>query len=299
LIKEGFTVKDYSEKFWEKRFTIMWIGAIFTQFFIDIIRSHVGHHHLLMRWFFPFVVSLSGILAFPIDKQHPQAHIVPHFRANHPVNATGCVEKIKCVLMEWTTPISNINELEGFRMTRDAYRALLMNMVGHYTKFHDSNPYRALPVSIAAELRIIKACDTIISPTAARPGFTHMGCPEVVSHSLGNKYFKEFLLDQHEQMKSILAKQKQPLYVHLGKQGWEFPDFLAWSVSEYDKWKPDGKESSLVLFNRERQKADPTGMFMTPFFNQWLNRKHSSYHPPSGTYIDTVGSFELNKTQTI
>jgi len=293
LEKEGFTVKDYDPKWWEFRFTIMWIGSIFTQFFVDIIRDHMHHHHPSMTWFFPFVVSLSGIMAFPIDKKNPVGYIVPQFRANHPVNAAGCVEKIRCVLMEWTTPIANIADAESWKLTRDVYRLILTSMCETFSQFSETNPYKALPTSIAAELRVMSVCETpLISPTCERPGIKYMGAPEMVGHSIGNKYWSTFLHEIDDEIRKRFAAKDQALLVHLAKQGFEFENYLEYSNNEYDKIKPDGKNSALKLFNAERKKADPAGVFLTPFFAQWLGGAVPTYKPPKGTHIDTAGDYK-------
>jgi len=92
---------------------------------------------------------------------------------------------------------------------------------------------------------------------------------------------KKFILDN------------KPLLCHLGKCGWELKDFLSWAAKEYDKIKPDGLNSPITLFNKERIKADPAGIFLTPFFHQFLDRVTSTYIPPKGTEIDTIGNLKF------
>jgi len=102
--------------------------------------------------------------------------------------------------MEWTTPIDDINDTASLKLTRDVYRTIIKKMVDTFS-LHHHDPYQALPVSIAAELRLIAASDSLLSPTCARGGAKYMGAPEVITHSIGNKNYENFLLALHEDIK--------------------------------------------------------------------------------------------------
>jgi len=136
-------------------------------------------------------------------------------------------------------------------------------------------------------------CDTLIAPTTERPGVKYMGAPEMVSHSIGNRNWTTFLHMIDNTIQKEFASRNQALLVHLGKQGWEFTNYLPYSRNEYAKIKPDGTTSALTLFNNERKKADPAGIFLTPFFHQWLETSTTTYVPPKQTKIDTAGAYEL------
>jgi len=246
-----------------------------------------------MKWFYPFVVSLSGVLfSFPFNKNKPEAHIVPQFRANHPVNAAGCVEKIRCVLMEWATPIANLTNQESYRLTRDVFRNIIVKMTKRFNDFKLVNPYKALPISLFTELRILKSSDNLISPSNKRIGPSELiGAPECVSHSLGNQWYEIFIQEIHNDIKAFF-KPNEAVLVHLGKGGWNFDKFLSFIRTEYDKMPKTNGNSPLVAFNLQRKIADPKNIFLTPFFEQLLTTINPTY-VPIGTKINTNGGFRI------
>jgi len=197
------------------------------------------------------------------------------------VNAAGCVEKIRCVLSEWTLPLGgDLNKPVDFTLARDSYRYLLGNMCDAFNKNKDVD--QKLPVSIAAEMRMLGGSDTILSPTKFRTGpngeqIKYFALPEIVTHSIGNPNWNIFLRNSHEHMKLLLGN--APLLMHLAKEGFEGHGALKWIREQYDKINPN----DLKAFVKFRDEVDPEGMFTNDFFEQLFGSSVRG-HLPADTF---------------
>jgi hypothetical protein len=219
-------------------------------------------------------MALSNLGFVPGNKT---AYEVPQYRANHALNAAGGVEPIRVLDIEWALSCE-LSTPDGLAGPCAAFGHLLESIGAAY---ESESGLACYPVSVAAEMRLFRGSDVLVSPVTALHGCS---APEVISHS-ENRGWPAFYQRMHRDMVNLFGTSSD-LKCHLAKMGWELPGFLAWTRQQY---RAEATPSRLDTFARICQDVDPRGMFRNPFLTQFLFSENPDYNPPTNLPMDADG----------
>jgi FAD/FMN-containing dehydrogenase len=270
---QGYNVVPYNPQRWQQQAIVQRFGA-----------GIVGHlapwffaHPQLAGPFFGYVISLGNLGFVPAEKT---AYEVPQFRANHALNAAGGVEPIRVLDIEWALPC-DVRTAAGMKNPSSAFAHLLQS-IGNAYESHSG--LERFPVSVAAEMRLFGGSHCLISPVA---GDMYCCAPEIISHA-GNPGWVQFYQRMHTDLVRDFGG--SGLKCHMAKMGWELPEFLKWTRSQYEaSARKAGSTSGLVTFANICRLVDPDGLFRNPFLTQFLFSSAPTYKPPASLPMDASG----------
>lgn len=238
---------------------------------------------ILAGYFSRFVVRYAALVRFlPLTTAFTKAWVqarssvrrVPQYDANHLVNAAG-VEWMLCQSIEWSVPFrpqAGDHAADGYERARKSF-ALLRGMVQEaFAKYPLSDP-RAIPITVAIEMRTLACSTALLSPgyqPPARHGEWRYAAPEIVS-TAGHPAWEAFAHAANTAMVTDQASFGDQVRPHLAKEcrAYPHPDYGAAGMTHYmrEQYIAAGTWDRFLAV---RQAVDPDGVFLNDFLREWF-----------------------------
>lgn len=221
-----------------------------------------------------WLIPLSTALTKMWVRLRSGARRVPQYDANHLVNAAG-IEWVLCQSIEWSIPFrpgAALHEPDGYERLRRSF-ATLRTMV---QEAHAAHPWwdpRAIPVTVAIEMRTLAPSTALLSPSYLPPE-QHQGiryaAPEIVS-TAGHPAWFPFAHRANERLTTDTESFGDQVRPHLAKQARTFPhpDHPAEGMTAYmrEQYRAAGTWDRFLAV---RQQVDPDGVFLNEFLRAWF-----------------------------
>jgi hypothetical protein len=251
------------------------------------------------RIILPYVLAqIPNFLEYTVDPKDPQKKMaisLPHWRANHSVNAVGAVELVRCVNIEWALPITfNEKDGNGFSEALKMHSTLI-------NEIHKEAKKNRFPITLVAEIRFFRGSGAYLAaeyddqfqypvdPFENTKGPYHgWAAPSLVTGDC-NPWWNKF----YQRMNEMLYSTKPPLLrTHLAKEYCILPNQLERLRNSYTF----GGKNAFQIFQTVAKALDKNGYFLVPFLDQFLFSDIPEYKGSKDYPIQTDGSLEPIRT---
>lgn len=239
----------------------------------------------------PYILAhVPNNLEYTVTLNKKEALSLPNWRALHPFNAVGSVEKVKALNIEWNVPITFNNQSNGFKYAIHIYNYIIKSI-------HKAIDNNNVPISLVAETRYFQTSNAYFSPYFKNsyvdyfqndePTYKYNGWSSCGIISINNNpWWVDFSTQLNYDIYDLL-KNKVTVRNHLAKQYGRIPN--QFERLRYELDKEDIHPFS--IFCKIRNFIDPHNVFLTPFMEQFLITNKSHYTPPIGYPNYEDGSF--------
>merc|ERR1712137_37310 len=297
LEAQGFSIVNKDEEYFLHRDGRT---RFFTNFYSQLITFLLNkkRHMVWRKTILPCVLGrIPAHLEYTVDGHKKEAIPIPHWRANHSVNAVGAVEKIHVLNIEWTMPMQ-FNDPTGNGLTH-ALRAY-----SHLIKeIHLAAERGHFPVTVVAEIRFFRGSQAYMAPTYdphfhspddpfENPEGPYGGwaAPEIVT-GVHNPWWIDFMTRMNKEIYKN-AEPGIPIRNHLAKQYGSIPKQFRRLREQFDDCDEDCRKiKPLKRFGDIRRMLDPEGVFLAPFLDQLIHKNSPHYLPPPSYKIMEDGTF--------
>merc|ERR1712137_1345566 len=300
LEAQGFSIVNKDEEYFLHRDGRT---RFFTNFYSQLITFLLNkkRHMVWRKTILPCVLGrIPAHLEYTVDGHKKEAISIPHWRANHSVNAVGAVEKIHVLNIEWTLPLT-FNQPSGDGVEH------VLRVHSHLIKsIHKAAEKGEFPVTVVAEIRFFRGSgaylsamydgkdfdfpvdDPFVNPEQPYRGW---GAPEIVT-GVHNPWYVDFYQKMNGHIYKKLIRDEVPVRNHLAKQYGSIPKQFERLRYEFDR----DETKPFSRFRDIRRKIDPDNVFLVPFMHQFLETDVRQYNPPSDYPINEDGKFPALRT---
>jgi len=297
LMKEGLEIVEEDEAYFLLRDANT---AFFSKGFYELITRLLKlSPNRFSSFALPFILAqMPARLEYTVTDKIFRAISLPHWRANHSVNAVGAVENIRVLDCEWCLPMK-FNDPKG-----------LMNTLQVFSHFRDSIQASAakgeFPVTVVAEIRFFRGSKALLAPeydskcefpekdpqdprSDPEGSFGGWSAPECVT-GVCNPWWVEFYHKMNTDIYGMFEGKDVTVRNHLAKQFGEIKNQFAVLRNEFNR-----DNHSFDIFKNITEQLDPHGVFLPPFMRQFIRElENSEYNPPKndGYLLREDGTFQ-------